>query len=59
VLTGLIKRIAPDARAVALDDPRAPDGLAEAAVEAALDASSEIAATAGTGGAAAHLPSAF
>ena len=39
VLTGLIKRIAPDARALALNDPAAPDGLAPAAVEAALDAS--------------------
>ena len=39
VLTGLIKRIAPDARAVALDDKSAPDGLAPAAVEAALEAS--------------------
>jgi [acyl-carrier-protein] S-malonyltransferase len=28
VLTGLIKRIAPDARAVATDDPSAPDGMA-------------------------------
>ena len=41
VLTGLIKRIAPDARAVALHDPSAPDGLATAAVDAALDASAE------------------
>ena len=41
VLTGLIKRIAPDARAVALHDPSAPDGLARAAVDAALDASTE------------------
>ena len=39
VLTGLIKRIAPDARAVALDDKSAPDGLTPAAVEAALEAS--------------------
>jgi len=43
VLTGLIKRIAPDARAVALDDKAAPDGLAPAAVEAALEASIEAA----------------
>ncbi len=28
VLTGLIKRIAPDAEAIALDDPAAPGGLA-------------------------------
>ena len=28
VLTGLIKRIAPDAEAIALDDPSAPDRLA-------------------------------
>lgn len=39
VLTGLIKRIAPDARAMALDDPSAPDGLAAAAVDAALEGS--------------------
>jgi malonyl CoA-acyl carrier protein transacylase len=30
VLTGLIKRIAPDAEAIALDDPSAPDRLAVA-----------------------------
>jgi [acyl-carrier-protein] S-malonyltransferase len=42
VLTGLIKRIAPDARAFAIDDPTAPDGLAAAAVEAALDASAGV-----------------
>ncbi|HET7031040.1 MAG TPA: ACP S-malonyltransferase [Candidatus Limnocylindrales bacterium] len=30
VLTGLIKRIAPDAEAIAIDDPSAPDGLAVA-----------------------------
>jgi [acyl-carrier-protein] S-malonyltransferase len=41
VLTGLIKRIAPEARALALDDPAAAGGLAAAAVEAALEASSE------------------
>jgi malonyl CoA-acyl carrier protein transacylase len=29
VLTGLIKRIAPDADAVPLDDPTAPDRLAD------------------------------
>jgi len=28
VLTGLIKRIAPDATAIALDDPSGPGGLA-------------------------------
>jgi [acyl-carrier-protein] S-malonyltransferase len=28
VLTGLIKRIAPDTEAIALDDPAAPDRLA-------------------------------
>jgi [acyl-carrier-protein] S-malonyltransferase len=28
VLTGLIRRIAPDATAIALDDPGSPDGLA-------------------------------
>jgi [acyl-carrier-protein] S-malonyltransferase len=28
VLTGLIKRIAPDAEAISVDDPGAPDGLA-------------------------------
>jgi [acyl-carrier-protein] S-malonyltransferase len=28
VLTGLIKRIAPDADAIALDDPSSPDRLA-------------------------------
>jgi [acyl-carrier-protein] S-malonyltransferase len=44
VLTGLIKRIAPDARAVALDDPASADGLSDAAVEAALDATSGAAA---------------
>jgi len=38
VLTGLIKRIAPDATAVALDDPASPDGLAAAAVDAAFGA---------------------
>jgi [acyl-carrier-protein] S-malonyltransferase len=32
VLTGLIRRIAPDAEAIAVDDPAAPDGLAEAAI---------------------------
>ena len=42
VLTGLIKRIAPDALALALDDPAAPDRLAipfadSAAVEAATE----------------------
>jgi [acyl-carrier-protein] S-malonyltransferase len=42
VLTGLIKRIAPDARALAIDDPAAPDGLAPAAVEAALDAAAGV-----------------
>jgi [acyl-carrier-protein] S-malonyltransferase len=41
VLTGLIKRIAPEARALALDDRSASDGLAAAAVEAALEASAE------------------
>jgi [acyl-carrier-protein] S-malonyltransferase len=44
VLTGLIKRIAPEARALALDDPSASDGLAAAAVEAALEASAETVA---------------
>jgi [acyl-carrier-protein] S-malonyltransferase len=39
VLTSIIKRVAPDARTIALDDKDAPDGLAPAAVEAALDAS--------------------
>jgi [acyl-carrier-protein] S-malonyltransferase len=29
VLTGLIKRIAPDATALATDDPNAPGGLAD------------------------------
>jgi [acyl-carrier-protein] S-malonyltransferase len=38
VLTGLIKRIAPDARALPLDDPSAPDGLSAPAVEAVLAA---------------------
>jgi [acyl-carrier-protein] S-malonyltransferase len=42
VLTGLIKRIAPDAQCLAIDDPSAPDGLAPAAVEAALDASAGV-----------------
>jgi hypothetical protein len=37
----LIKRIAPEARALALDDRSASDGLAAAAVEAALEASAE------------------
>lgn len=32
VLTGLIRRIAPEAEAIAVDDPSASDGLAEAAV---------------------------
>jgi [acyl-carrier-protein] S-malonyltransferase len=39
VLTSIIKRVAPDARTIALDDKDAPDGLAPAAIEAALDAS--------------------
>jgi [acyl-carrier-protein] S-malonyltransferase len=39
VLTSIIKRVAPDARSIALDDKDAPDGLSAAAVEAALDAS--------------------
>ncbi|HTS14632.1 MAG TPA: ACP S-malonyltransferase, partial [Candidatus Sulfotelmatobacter sp.] len=34
VLTGLVKRIAPDALAIALDDPGAPDGLAPQALAA-------------------------
>ena len=34
VLTGLIKRIAPDAQAVAVDDPTAPDGLSATALSA-------------------------
>jgi [acyl-carrier-protein] S-malonyltransferase len=38
VLTGLIKRIAPDARALPLDDPNGADGLSAAAVEAVLTA---------------------
>ena len=42
VLTGLIKRIAPEARALALDDPAAAGGLAAAAVEAALEASADV-----------------
>lgn len=42
VLTGLVKRIAPDARAIAIDDPSTPDGLAPAAVEAALGASAAV-----------------
>jgi [acyl-carrier-protein] S-malonyltransferase len=37
VLTGLIKRIAPDARAVAVDDPAASDGLAATALSALAD----------------------
>ena len=36
VLTGLTKRIAPDARSLALDDPSAPGGLSDAAVDAVL-----------------------
>ena len=36
VLTGLTKRIVPDARSLALDDPSAPDGLSTAALEALL-----------------------
>jgi [acyl-carrier-protein] S-malonyltransferase len=44
VLTGLIKRIAPEARALALDDPSASDGLAAGAVEAALETSAETVA---------------
>jgi [acyl-carrier-protein] S-malonyltransferase len=39
VLTSIIKRVAPDARTIALDDKDAPDGLSPAAVEAALDVS--------------------
>jgi [acyl-carrier-protein] S-malonyltransferase len=35
VLTGLIRRIAPDAEAVATDDPAAPDGLAVLSLEPA------------------------
>jgi [acyl-carrier-protein] S-malonyltransferase len=38
VLTGLIKRIAPDALALPLDDPNGADGLSAAAVEAVLTA---------------------
>jgi len=38
VLTGLIRRIAPDALAIALDDPQAPDGLAPQAFAADLTA---------------------
>jgi len=41
VLTGLIKRIAPDALAAALDDPTAADGLGAAAVASAFDASGD------------------
>jgi [acyl-carrier-protein] S-malonyltransferase len=37
VLTGLIKRIAPDARAVAVDDPAATDGLAATTLSALFD----------------------
>ena len=37
VLTGLIKRIAPDAQAVAVDDPTAPDGLSAPALSALTD----------------------
>jgi [acyl-carrier-protein] S-malonyltransferase len=36
VLTGLIKRIAPDAEAIALDDPSAPDRLAVPSATATL-----------------------
>jgi [acyl-carrier-protein] S-malonyltransferase len=39
VLTGLIKRIAPDATALALDDPSAPGGVSESTVEWLLAAS--------------------
>ncbi len=49
VLTGLIKRIAPDARAIALHDPSAPDGLAAAAVDATLDASAPEPSTSPSG----------
>ena len=38
VLTGLIKRIAPDAEAVALDDPAAPDRLSVPVPAAAVSA---------------------
>ena len=43
VLTGLVKRIAPHAQALPLDDPSAAGGLSEAAVEAVLAASAEAA----------------
>jgi [acyl-carrier-protein] S-malonyltransferase len=39
VLSSIIKRIAPEARSIALDDKDSPDGLSPAAVEAALEAS--------------------
>jgi [acyl-carrier-protein] S-malonyltransferase len=55
VLTGLIKRIAPDARAVALDDKTASDGLAQAAVEAALEASTDTSPPAGAAATAADV----
>jgi [acyl-carrier-protein] S-malonyltransferase len=41
VLTGLIKRIVPEATAASLDDPAAQTGLSESALEAALSASAE------------------
>ena len=46
VLTGLVKRIAPDAQAAALDDSTAADGLGGAAVAAAFYASGETSAVA-------------
>lgn len=45
VLTGLIKRIVPEATALALNDQTADDGLASAAVDAALNASADPAPT--------------
>ena len=38
MLTGLVKRIAPEARALPLDDPESPDGLSAVAVDVLLAA---------------------